>query len=263
MAKIGRLNAASNGSTSASRVEVEKRNTKATLLALLLGLTVGGMVIGGLVATTNAQHNAGAVQPYAVSELNALGKGYGGGVPTTGGGLSPVSRADEAVLVSESKCLEDLDTQQGSIQFIGGNWVYPLPLCINNDTLAGWYADYLVVGGYTPHDGRICVFQGKEWYQGTVYLSWKWIRHDASCGEVWETTFYVKQDFTLDSNQYPTLVNDPVAIDTNGHTTIPGKAVDLYIKSEWSGCKDRSQDFTIISAQLALVLSNILPILSP
>jgi hypothetical protein len=258
------VDVASNRSTSASsRVQVEKRNAKVALLALLLGLTVGGMVIGGLVATACVQQNTGAVQPHAVSQLNALENGHEDGVLTTGGGLSPVLRANEIVLVSESKYLQGLDTVQGTITALDGYMQNPLPLCINNGTLASWYANFEVIGGYTPNDGSICVFQGKEHYQGTIYLSWKYDGAAASCGELWTVNFYVKTDFTLASNQYPQVIGDPMIV-TPDHGTIPGKAVDLCITTKWSGCVDTNkQGFTIISAQMSLVLSNTLPIPSP
>jgi hypothetical protein len=242
-------------------VQVKKRNAKATILALLLGLTVGGIVIGGLVATANAQHNAGAVQPDAVSRLNALKRGYEDRVPTTGGGSLPVSRANESVLVSECKCLQGLDTVQGNITAVGGYIQIPLPLCINNDTLSSWYVSYAVVGGYTPYDGTMWFWQ-KNNLQGEVYFSWECQGTAPTCGALWTATFYVKQNFTLDSDQYPVVTGDPY-INTYGHTTIPGKAVDLFVHEEWEGCQLPTQAFTIISAQSSPVLSNTLPILSP
>jgi hypothetical protein len=167
--------------------------------------------------------------------------------PVTGGGLPQTSRNDEIVPVSDCKTLGGYNTEQGSIsveQFVISN---PLPLCINNDTVSGWYATLDVYGGYTPYDGTVCFWQKGE-VMGEVNMLWTDLGPLPSCGEQWNLTYYVKSPFYLDSNQYPSAGDAVIA--PSGYQTIPGKEVYLNYVSCWTGCCDHEhQGFLILSAQ--------------
>ena len=211
--------------------------------------------MGITVANAWAQQNQ-TVQPgNTVCRLNVRDVDHPACVQITGGGPPQTSRTNETVPVSECKTISGLDTVPGEIDvktFVIGT---PLPLCINNGTLSSWYGVLDVYGGYAPYDGYVNVWQ-KGQIVGQIYLSWTDNGPLASCGEEWTLSYYVKTNFTLDSNQYPTITGDVVVAP---YSTIPGKAVNLDYCSYWKGCHDRSQFFTILSAQQALMLSNILP----
>jgi hypothetical protein len=223
----------------------KRLNTRKVVLALFLGLAVGGIALMGTVLVTQMQ------QVHAAKPQN-VGVEASQYDSVTGGGSPQASRTNEIVPVSECKTLGGYNTEQGSIVVGPGFISDPLPLCINNVTVSSWYATLDVYGGYTPYDGFVC-FTQKGDFMGKVFLSWTKVGPLASCGEEWKLTYYVKTPFELDSNQYPSISGDAV-IAPDGSQTIPGKLVYLDYKSSWTGCNDRlNQGFLIISAQRELV----------
>ena len=163
-------------------------------------------------------------------------------------------REPDFVMESESGCWGPMCTAQGSIDFYADNIDGCLPLCINNSTLAGYYVDVIVYGGYTPLEGSIEVYQ-KFTHMGTIYVQWTAIAGTGGCcATFYEARFFVKQDFCLESSQYP----DVTYPWTNDHTpgeTIPGKEVYFHIDTLWTGCGCKDQDFTIIHSQSYQALS--------
>jgi hypothetical protein len=159
-------------------------------------------------------------------------------------------REPDFVMESESSCWGPLCTEQGSIDFYGENIPNCLPLCITNNTLAGYYVDVVVYGGYTPWEfgSYIDVWQKGE-NKGTIYVQWTPVTGTGDCcATFYRATFYVEDDFCLESSQYP-AVNAPWAISHSPGDTIPGKEVCLRIHTQWTGCRPHeqpSQDFTII-----------------
>ena len=157
-------------------------------------------------------------------------------------------REPDFVMESESSCWGPLCTEQGSIDFYADNIPECLPLCITNSTLAGLYVDVVVYGGYTPLEGSIDVYQ-KHAFMGTIYVQWTKIAGTGGCcATFYEATFFVKNDFCLESSQYP-AVSYPWEIDHTPGDTIPGKEVRLHIDTLWTGCGCVDQDFTIIHSQ--------------
>lgn len=232
-------------------------NGKKIAVALFLGMAVGGLVLGGTVAIVRMQQNHAVQLDNSVSQLNTHGIGQQTCASAPGGGSPQDLRTDEIVPVSECKNVYGLNTEQGTIEVVD-SWISdPLPLCISNDTVSSWYALLDVRGGYTPYDGFVCVQQKGDW-AGKIYLSWQYVEHLPCCADEWKLTYYVKQPFCLDSNQYPQFIGDAVIAPT-GQQTIPGKEVNLYYESFWKGCHQPNQFFTIISAQKDLEFFDILP----
>jgi hypothetical protein len=220
-------------------------NTRKVVLALFLGLAVGGIALVGTVVVTQMQQVHAAKPQNVGVEASQYGS-------VTGGGSPQASRTNEIVPVSECKTLGGYNTEQGSI--VGKEFVIsdPLPLCINNDVVSSWYALIDVYGGYTPYDGWVCFMQKGD-FMGKVCLHWTDMGPLLSCGEEWKLTYSVNTPFELDSNQYPSISGDAV-IAPDGSQTIPGKLVFLDYHSFWTGCNDKlHQGFLIISAQRELV----------
>ena len=160
------------------------------------------------------------------------------------------------VLESESGDWGPMSTVKGEIDFYADNIPVVMPLCINNDTLSGWYVDVYVFGGYTPWEtgGIIDVWQKDEYIMGTILILWTPLVVETQlCGvDYWRATFYVGANFSLESNQYPD-VNLPWIIDQADPNTIPDKEIFLEVTTYWTGCHPHvqpSQDFTIIQSQL-------------
>ncbi len=142
------------------------------------------------------------------------------------------------VMESECECWSDYrHTEKGWIQ-----WTWdipdPLPLCITNDMLANWYLSVYVYGGYVPTGGYIALSQKGE-DKGTVYIQWAYDGKGECCAyDYWKATFHLMEDICLDSDQYP----DGYYLD--GY--IPGKMVDFNWCTDWTGCPEPEQAFTII-----------------
>jgi hypothetical protein len=209
-------------------------------IGLVLALVVGGFVVAAhsygdqkQEPTDNNQQNIviDYFDPAGTAPLQAL-------------------REPDFVMESERSCLGPFYTVQGNIDFY--EVILPtdyLPLCINTAELANYYVDVVVLGGYTPADlgSWIDVCQ-KDDYKGRIYV--QWTERTDIVGDCCETffhgTFYVVDDFCLDSSQYP-AVNAPWTIDPAAGGMIPDKEVYFRIHSEWSGCTPGGdQDFTII-----------------
>jgi hypothetical protein len=162
-------------------------------------------------------------------------------------------REIDLVIESESGCWGGLDTEVGTIDIVHYNIPEVLPLCIDSAYLQEWYVDVLVFGGYNPWEagGYIDVWQ-KDEYKGTINIIWTWMGKGDCCAyDYWKATFYVDEKICLESNQYPDVapwnINYP-----DGQRTIPGKCVNFYIMTYWTGCEpgiEPSQDFTIIYSQ--------------
>jgi hypothetical protein len=151
---------------------------------------------------------------------------------------------------SESGCWGGICTEKGTIDIVYENIPDILPLCIDNDYLAEWYVDVLVFGGYNPweYGGYIEVWQKGE-LKGIVNIVWTWMGKGDCCAyDYWRATFFVDDMICLESNQYPDV--DPWHLGIPGdQRTIPGKCVNFYIMTYWTGCvpgEEPSQDFTII-----------------
>ncbi len=170
------------------------------------------------------------------------------------------SREPDFVVESESGCWGPFNTERGWIYWDGYYIPSELPLCINNVTMDNWYVKVLSYGGYDPIGGFINVYQ-KDEFKGIIYIQWA----DAGKGDFvcctynwWEATFYVRENFCLDSNQYPAGYYDG--------QYIPDKEVYFGIDTLWTGCGHESQDFTIIHSHSyqafskSLILSSIIRI---
>jgi hypothetical protein len=161
-------------------------------------------------------------------------------------------REPDFVMESESGCWGPMCTEQGSIDFYAENLPTCLPLCITNQTLAGYFVDVVVYGGYKPwaFGSYIDVCQKGDHY--TIYIQWTEIAGTGGCcATFYEATFYVLDDFCLESSQYP-AVCAPWDINQTPGDTIPLKEVWLHIYTQWTGCRPHempSQDFTIIHSQ--------------
>jgi hypothetical protein len=160
-------------------------------------------------------------------------------------------RKTNFVWESESGCWGGICTEKGTIDVVYDNLPDILPLCIDNDYLAEWYVDVLVFGGYNPweYGGYIEVWQKGE-LKGIVNIVWTWMGKGQCCAyDYWRATFYVDDMICLESNQYPDV--EPWHLGIPGdQRTIPGKCVEFYIMTYWTGCvpgEEPSQDFTIIS----------------
>ncbi len=165
--------------------------------------------------------------------------------------FDPAERAQLQVLrepgfVMESEC--DCWTFHTERGYIDWYWNIPqvLPLCISNDTLLGWSLTVFVYGGYEPIDGDILLTQ-KGIDKGIIYMDWKWDAKGPCCAyDYWIATFYVKEDFCLDSDQYP---------DEVGSGYIPEKYVWFNWCTDWTGCPEPNQRFTIIHSHSYRALS--------
>ncbi|MGD9397535.1 MAG: hypothetical protein PVJ05_13960, partial [Candidatus Thorarchaeota archaeon] len=98
------------------------------------------------------------------------------------------------------------------------------------------------------YGGYIEVWQKGE-LKGIVNIVWTWMGKGDCCAyDYWRATFFVDDMICLESNQYPDV--DPWHLGIPGdQRTIPGKCVNFYIMTYWTGCvpgEEPSQDFTII-----------------
>ncbi|MFX0061938.1 MAG: hypothetical protein ACFFC7_07090 [Candidatus Hermodarchaeota archaeon] len=157
----------------------------------------------------------------------------------------PTTRTDKIVPISEWGCLEDWVVEQGYIEVVDGYIDYPLPIKLNNESLADWYLVFLSVGGYEPYGGVLYLFQKGEMY--VIGVEWTWLGESECCGDYWLATFYVYEEICLDSSFYPYVDN---WFKINDEGLIPDKEVDLVFVLDWTGCDpENNQDFTILSVR--------------
>ncbi|MFW9834234.1 MAG: hypothetical protein ACFFEK_09585 [Candidatus Thorarchaeota archaeon] len=209
-------------------------------IGLVLALVVGGFVVAAhsygdqkQEPTDNNQENIAIdyFDPAEVAQLQTF-------------------RKPDFVMESESGRWGPMCTEQGSIDFYYDNLPSCLPLCITNETLKDYYVQVIVYGGYTPWElGSYITVCQKDDYKGTIFVNWtEFEGQGGCCATFYNATFYVEDNFCLESSQYP-AVNSPWKIDQTPGETIPDKEVYLCIRTFWTGCRPHeqpSQDFTII-----------------
>jgi hypothetical protein len=226
-------------------------------MMILLSITLAvALVVGGFVVAANIYGDQGK-SPIDNDQQMIIAMDR---VDPAGTAPLQTLREPDFVMESEKSCLGPYYTEQGNIDFYEVSLPTDyLPLCINTANLANYWVDVVVVGGYTPADmmSWIDVCQ-KDDYKGRIYVQWT-ERTDITgdcCETFFHGTFYVVDDFCLDSSQYPS-VNAPWEIDPAAGGMIPNKEVYFRIHSEWSGCTPGGdQDFTIIHSQSYQALSN-------
>ncbi|MFX0064735.1 MAG: hypothetical protein ACFFC7_21385, partial [Candidatus Hermodarchaeota archaeon] len=164
-------------------------------------------------------------------------------VPGRGSSTS-TARTDVFVPISEWGCLEDLVVEQGYILVLEGSIGYPLPIHMNDEAIADWYLIFASHGGYEPFGGVVYLFQKGEMY--CIGVEWTYLGYE-DCHDYWMATFFVYEDFVLDSSFYP-WVDSFFSICDEG--LIPGKEVDMCFVLDWTGCSpENNQDFTILSVR--------------
>jgi hypothetical protein len=104
------------------------------------------------------------------------------------------------------------------------------------------------------------VYQGygtnKQVYRGTIYIIWKAAKQGDCCNHwIYTADFDLTGKICLDSNRWPIytgpamfgtlIINEKYA----GSPFIPGKKVTFKGESEWAGCCEPDQRFTILSAR--------------
>jgi hypothetical protein len=223
-------------------------------MMIIVSITlVVALVVGGFVVAANIYGDQNRSPPDDDQQIIAMDN-----VDPAGTAPLQTSREPDFVMESESSCWGPLYTEQGSIDFYAMNLPEDyLPLCINTGTLADYWVDVIVYGGYTPAEfaSYIDVYQ-KDDYKGRINVHWTQTTGTGDCcATFFHATFYVDQPFCLDSSQYPT-VNSPWKIDMTPGDLIPDKEVCLKIHTEWSGCvPGGNQDFTIIHSHSHQALS--------
>jgi hypothetical protein len=179
-----------------------------------------------------------------------------------------ISGIDAIVPIAQCGSITGLDTLPGEIKITGYSPIPTvLPLCVSSETVLDWSISVEVMGGYTPEDGQIKVNQGKGvpcTPEGYIDYHWTCSNPEASCcvAKLWTASFSVVNDFCLDSNQYPIILDETGADisdefcwkypkDANHEplTEIPGKEVDLQTCFTWSGCPLDEQEFALISVR--------------
>lgn len=180
-----------------------------------------------------------------------------------------ITGINDIVPIAKRGCIGGLDTEPGYIQVINYYHDPVLPLCMNTAEVSDWEFDVEIVGGYQPEPGYIKVYQVKDddpcecscTPTGRIQFTWtEDANNDPLCcmPKLWHAGFSIANDFCLDSNQYPELRDATGAVippesftwDHGSNTgKIPGKDVDLCIKTIWSGCPLAEQEFSIISVR--------------
>ncbi|MFX0066105.1 MAG: hypothetical protein ACFFC7_28395 [Candidatus Hermodarchaeota archaeon] len=164
-------------------------------------------------------------------------------VPGRGPSTS-TARTDAIVPISEWGCLEDLVVEQGYILADGGYIDCPLPIHMNDEAIADWFLIFISHGGYEPFGGVVYLFQKGEMY--CIGVEWTYLGY-CDCHDYYMATFFVYEDFVLDSSFYP-YVDSWFSICDEG--LIPGKEVDMCFVLDWTGCSpENNQDFTILSVR--------------
>jgi hypothetical protein len=160
------------------------------------------------------------------------------------GSSTTTARTNSIVPISEWGCLEDLVVEQGYIMVIDGEIDCPLPIHMNDEAISDWYLIFASHGGYEPFGGVVYLFQKGECY--CIGVEWTHLGYQ-DCHDYYMATFFVCEDFTLDSSFYP-YVNGYFSICDEG--LIPGKEVDMCFVLDWTGCSpENNQDFTILSVR--------------
>jgi hypothetical protein len=231
-------------------ISLTEQRTDHMILILSIGivftLAVGGFVMAG--TTLGDQNTSSIDDPQEMVVMDSFD-------PAENAQLQAL-RELSFVMESESGCWGPMGTEQGYIMEDTMNIPALLPLCLNNDTMTGWYIDFLIYGGYTPWDGSIAVFQ-KDDFKGCVKIAWT-LMFEGDCGlDTWRATFYVYRNISLDSYQYPDVT--PFCLDVpGGQQTIPGKDVYFGFTTDWTGCvPGNNQDFTIIHSHSSLSSRNL------
>ncbi|NHI90045.1 MAG: hypothetical protein EAX87_11030 [Candidatus Thorarchaeota archaeon] len=222
-------------------------------MMILVSITlVVALVVGGFVVAANIYGDQDKGPIDNDQQIIAMDR-----VDPAGTAPLQASRAPDFVMESESSCWGPLYTEQGTIDFYDEYLPEYLPLCVNTAALSDYYVDVVVHGGYTPAEfaSYINVWQKTD-FKGRIDIQWTKMELDGDCcATFFRATFYVVEDFCLDSSQYPS-VNDPWEIDMTPGDMIPDKEVYLKIHTEWSGCvPGGDQDFTIIQSQSYQALS--------
>ena len=238
---------------SGSATPLPEQRTDQMMIVLSITLVVA-LVVGGFVVAANIYGDQGKSPSDNDQQIIAMDH-----VDPAGTAPLQALREPDFVMESESGCWGPMCTEQGSIDFYAENLPDCLPLCITNETLAGYYVDVVVYGGYKPWalGSYIDVCQKGDHY--TIYIKWtETAGTGGCCATFYEATFYVEDNFCLESSQYP-AVSLPWGIDQTPGDTIPLKEVWLHIYTQWTGCRPHempSQDFTIIHSQSYRALSN-------
>ena len=231
-------------------ISLTEQRTDHMILILSLGivfaLAVGGFVMAG--NTLGGQNTSSIDDPQEMVVMDNFD-------PAENAQLQAL-RELSFVMESESGCWGPMGTEQGYIMEDDMNIPALLPLCLNNDTMTGWYIDFLIYGGYTPWGGCIAVLQKAD-FKGTVGIEWN-LMFEGDCGlDTWRATFYTYRDISLDSNQYPDVTPFCLSF-PDGQDTIPGKDVYFGFTTDWTGCvPGNNQDFTIIHSHSSLSSRNL------
>jgi len=222
-------------------IPLTEQRTDRMILILSLGL-VFALAVGGFVIAANSlgDQNQSPIDDPNRIVLDNFGLAETAQLQTL--------REPSFVWESESGCWGSLCTEQGTIDIVGSSIPDALPLCIDSAYLQEWYVDILSYGGYQPWGGYIDVWQKGE-FKGKINVVWTWTGKGDCCAyDYWRATFYVDDKICLESNQYPDVA-PWILGHPEGQQTIPGKCVDFYIMTYWTGCvpgDQPSQDFTII-----------------
>ena len=157
------------------------------------------------------------------------------------------------VLVPECGVECGIDVESGWIQIV--DYTVPgsgdiLPLVITQDVVDSWSITVHVMGGYTPEDGKIFVFQNKNCLQGVIDIEWTQLLSAYGQPLRYKANFVIDKDIYLDSNHYPDLL--PPGIPAMVLDCPPvddlNKFVTFVISTDWEGCPDPDQAFKVILA---------------
>lgn len=183
--------------------------------------------------------------------------------------ITPRSSLDgDDVLVPLECCLPCLDTVPGEIIVCDANIDYPLPLCLDNAELSDWYIDFCVIGGYTPTDGIVTIYQKDLVGCNQLKMTFTEIDCPACCCDMpancepkcYKATFTVfclcpaavDCAIQLASNHLPDSIDSPCGWEICLCDVDPdkelGKRVCLDFDMDWEGCNGPDQSFAVILA---------------
>lgn len=137
------------------------------------------------------------------------------------------------------------DTEKGAIEVDQYHFDEYLPLKVTDEAVEDWWVTVKVKGGYEPEHGWVILDQVKTDKSGKLKVTWTFVESLDCCTDVWNATFTVKDEFCIDSNQYPDGA-DWRKYNPDGDT-IPGK--DLFTlnwETIWKGCPLPNQFFKLI-----------------